>query len=79
MYPRIPWVLVVDPLGSVEHTLGTTDLGNHTLELGIVLIIFQLLLWKHSFKWGLPVMYPKMVQIQACILIPCIQMLRFTH
>jgi hypothetical protein len=23
MYPRIPWKLVVDPLGSAEHTLGT--------------------------------------------------------
>jgi hypothetical protein len=23
IYPRIPWELVVDPLGSAEHTLGT--------------------------------------------------------
>jgi hypothetical protein len=26
MYPRIPWELVADPLGSAEHTLGTTAL-----------------------------------------------------
>jgi hypothetical protein len=26
MYPRVPWELVVDPLGSAEHTLGTTDI-----------------------------------------------------
>jgi hypothetical protein len=25
MYPRIPWKLATDPLGSEEHTLGTTD------------------------------------------------------
>ena len=24
MYPRIPWELISDPLGSTEHTLGTT-------------------------------------------------------
>jgi hypothetical protein len=24
MYPRIPWQLVADPLGSAEHILGTT-------------------------------------------------------
>jgi hypothetical protein len=23
-YPRIPWELVADPLGSADHTLGTT-------------------------------------------------------
>ena len=28
MYPRIPWELAVDPLGSVKHTLGTTALDN---------------------------------------------------
>jgi hypothetical protein len=27
MYPRIPWELVADPLGSAEHTLGTTALA----------------------------------------------------
>ena len=26
MYPRIPWELVADPLGSAEHRLRTTDL-----------------------------------------------------
>ena len=26
MYPRIPWELVEDPLGSAEHILGTSDL-----------------------------------------------------
>ena len=26
MYPRIPWELVADALGSVEHTSGTTSL-----------------------------------------------------
>jgi hypothetical protein len=26
MYPRIPWELVVDPLGSAEQCLGTTAL-----------------------------------------------------
>ena len=25
MYPCIPWELVADPLGSVEHALETTD------------------------------------------------------
>jgi hypothetical protein len=28
MYPWIPWNLVADPLGSFEHTLGTTDLAH---------------------------------------------------
>jgi hypothetical protein len=28
MFPRIPWELFVNPLGSVEHTLGTTGLDN---------------------------------------------------
>jgi len=28
MYPCIPLELVVDPLGSVEHTLETTDLAH---------------------------------------------------
>ena len=28
MCPWIPWELVMDPLGSVEHTLGTTDLAH---------------------------------------------------
>ena len=27
MYPWIPWEMVADPLGSAEHTLGTTGLG----------------------------------------------------
>ena len=33
MYPFIPWELVVDPLGSMEHTLGTAVLAseNHGL------------------------------------------------
>jgi len=26
MYPRIPWELVADPLGSAEHNVGTTAL-----------------------------------------------------
>jgi hypothetical protein len=26
MYRRIPWELVADPLGSSEHTLGTTSI-----------------------------------------------------
>jgi hypothetical protein len=26
MYPRIPWELVVDPLQSAEHSLGTSEL-----------------------------------------------------
>jgi hypothetical protein len=25
MYPRLPWELVVEPLRSAEHTLGTTS------------------------------------------------------
>jgi len=25
MYSQIPWELVADPLGTAEHTLGTTD------------------------------------------------------
>ena len=28
MYPQIPWQLVMDPLGYVEHTLGTPDLSD---------------------------------------------------
>jgi hypothetical protein len=28
MYPRIPWELVVDPLGSAEYTLGTIYMGD---------------------------------------------------
>jgi len=28
MYPRIPWEMVADPLGSMEHTLGATDVGS---------------------------------------------------
>jgi len=28
MYPWIPWELVADPLGSSEHTLGTTGIPN---------------------------------------------------
>jgi hypothetical protein len=28
MYPRIPWELVADTLGSAEHPLGTTGLDN---------------------------------------------------
>jgi len=27
MYPRIPWKLVTDLLGSTEHTLGTAGIG----------------------------------------------------
>jgi len=37
MYPRIPWELVADPLGSVEHTLGTTAL-EHQLYTKLLLI-----------------------------------------
>jgi len=29
MYPRIPWELVADPLGSAEHTLGSTALRHY--------------------------------------------------
>jgi len=28
MYPQIPWELVMDPLGYVEHTLGTPNLSD---------------------------------------------------
>ena len=28
MYPRIPWVLFTDPLGSAEHTLRTADMDD---------------------------------------------------
>ena len=28
MYPRIPCEVVADPLGSAEHSLGTTALNN---------------------------------------------------
>jgi hypothetical protein len=27
MYPRIPWEVVADTIGSVEHTLGNTALN----------------------------------------------------
>ena len=30
MYQQIPWELFADPLGSVEHTLGTTGLHDMT-------------------------------------------------
>jgi len=33
MYPRIPWELVTDPWGSVEHTLGTSDLTASYLKI----------------------------------------------
>jgi hypothetical protein len=33
MYPRIPWELVADPLGSTEHSMGTTALERHSLLL----------------------------------------------
>jgi hypothetical protein len=36
MYPRIPWELIVDPLGSAEHTLGTTALGSY---IGVTFLI----------------------------------------
>jgi hypothetical protein len=29
MYPRIPWELVVDPLGSAEHNLGSVALRHY--------------------------------------------------
>ena len=32
MYPRIPWKLVTDPLGSAQHTLGTTALDSILLK-----------------------------------------------
>jgi hypothetical protein len=28
MYPRIPWELVADPLGSAKHMMGTTELDD---------------------------------------------------
>jgi hypothetical protein len=32
MYPWIPWEHVADPLGTVEHSLGTTALENKKLS-----------------------------------------------
>ena len=32
MYPRIPWEIVADPLGSTAHTLGTTVLDFSFLQ-----------------------------------------------
>ena len=32
MYPWIPCKLVADPVGSVEHTLGTTDIEDWELS-----------------------------------------------
>jgi len=32
VYPRIRWELVADPLGSIEHTLGTTVLDTSSLN-----------------------------------------------
>jgi hypothetical protein len=49
MYPRILWQLVADPLGSAEHTFGTTDLkGSHYTSLldtrpFLLLVIFPFL------------------------------------
>jgi len=37
MCPLIPWELVADPLGSAEHTLGTTAL-EHQLYTKLLLI-----------------------------------------
>ena len=33
MYSWIPWKLVADPLGSSEHTLGTTELNTFHVPL----------------------------------------------
>jgi len=35
MYPRIPWELDMDPLGSAEHTLRTTVFNGTVLHLYI--------------------------------------------
>jgi hypothetical protein len=35
MYPRIPWEKVVDPLGSAEHTFGTTGLKKQEEHLEV--------------------------------------------
>jgi len=29
MYPRIPWELVTDPLGSAEHNFGSTAIRHY--------------------------------------------------
>ena len=34
MYPRIYWELVADPLGPVEHSLGTAGLGDRAAFVG---------------------------------------------
>ena len=35
IYPRIPWELVVDPLGSAEPTLGTAAI-NYCMTIAIL-------------------------------------------
>jgi hypothetical protein len=44
MYPRIPWKLVVDHLGSAEHTWGTAALYVHCQTRYTFYIYFTLLL-----------------------------------
>jgi hypothetical protein len=46
MYPQIPWAPVVDPLGSLEHTLGTTDTYEiwHTYLLYVFVHIYGYLI-----------------------------------
>ena len=35
MYSRIPWELLADPMGSTEHTSGTTDLEESVFGVNI--------------------------------------------
>jgi hypothetical protein len=48
MYPRIPWVLLAEPLVSSEHTLGTPALEEHyeiKISLNIHAMIFKIWLF----------------------------------
>jgi len=40
MYPWIPWEIVADPIGSAEHTLGTTALTRCLVELPVRIVYF---------------------------------------
>jgi len=46
MHPLIPWELVADPLGSIEHALGTTALK---LIVADLVKKIALILWNPTF------------------------------
>ena len=53
MYPRLPWELVVEPLGSAEHSLGTTSVQYSYKIVGVVVNIFGIRAFLNTFFKGL--------------------------